>query len=67
MKARKTIVNFILIFAITLIVSAGVTFIWSLSFHPTTKVNWETSFQLAIILSIIITILDAKNQKLKKE
>ncbi len=66
MKATKIIVNFILFFAITLAVTAVVTYLWSLGFHPPAKVNWETSFQLAIILSIVISILDEKNQK-KKE
>lgn len=63
MKVIKTIVNFILFFAITLLVAAIVTYLWSLSFHPPAKINWETSFQLAIIISISMTIIDVKNKK----
>ena len=54
------VTGFILVFAITLLVSIVVTFIWSLVFHGAAIIDWETSFRFAIILGIILTIIDSR-------
>jgi len=59
-KFRKGLITFITMFIISLIVSIVVTFLWSLGFHETAEIDWETSFRLALILGIIITISDLR-------
>ncbi len=56
------VTGFILVFAITLLVSIGVTFLWSLVFHGVAIIDWETSFRFAIILGIILTIIDSRKK-----
>jgi hypothetical protein len=56
MNFKKTIVGFIRVFAISLVVTLGVTFLWNLVFHKVAKVDWETSFRFAILFGIILPI-----------
>jgi hypothetical protein len=60
MDIKKMATGFILVFAITLMVSIVVTFLWSLVFHGVAIIDWETSFRFAIILGIILTIIDSR-------
>lgn len=62
MNFKKGLISFFIGFGITLIVSVAVTFLWSLGFHETAKIDWETSFRLAIILGIISIIDKRKGQ-----
>ena len=62
MNFKKGIIRFFIGFGITLVVSVAVTYLWSLSFHETAKIDWETSFRLAIILGIISVIDQRKGQ-----
>lgn len=63
MNFKKTIIGFSKVFAISLLVTVGVTFLWNLVFHGVSKVDWETSFRFAILLGIILPIANAgKNQ-----
>jgi hypothetical protein len=63
MDMKKFFLGFIGYFSITLLVSIGVTFIWSLLFHSIATIDWETSFRLAIIFGIILPIIDARKKK----
>ncbi len=63
MKLKKLLIGFITYFLITLIMTIGVTYIWSLLFHKATSINWETSFRLAIILGIVFSIIEVKKKK----
>jgi hypothetical protein len=51
------------VFAISLLVTLGVTFLWSLIFHGVTTIDWETSFRFATLLGIILPILDSRKRK----
>jgi hypothetical protein len=62
MDFKKTIFAFIRTFAISLLVTIGVTFLWNLVFHRTTKVDWETSFRFAILLGIILPIANSRKK-----
>jgi hypothetical protein len=63
MNFKKTIIGFIRVFAISLLVTIGVTFLWNLVLHGAAKVDWETSFRFAILLGIILPIANTrKNQ-----
>ena len=63
MDLKKTIIGFIRVLAISLLVTIGVTFLWNLVFHGTTKVDWETSFRFAILLGIILPIANSRKNK----
>ena len=62
MNVKKWFWNFLLVFAVALAASIVVTFLWSLAFHETASIDWETSFQLAIILGIIIPLANIRNR-----
>ena len=60
MDFKKFVVGFIRVFAIALLVTVGVTFLWSLVFHGVAMIDWETSFRFAILFGIIFSILDSR-------
>ena len=60
---KKAIFGIIRTFAISLLVTIGVTFIWNLVFHGAAKVDWETSFRFAILLGIILPIASSRNRR----
>jgi hypothetical protein len=66
MDIKTFLLDFLLVFAITLVVSIIVTFLWSLAFHNLAVIDWETSFSLAIIIGIIIPIVNARDRKKAK-
>ena len=59
MDFKKIITTFITVFAISLLVTIGVTFLWGLVFHGVATIDWETSFRFALIFGIIFTITGA--------
>lgn len=63
MDLKKILLGFITFFSIILIVSIGVTYLWSLIFHNVATIDWETSFRLAIIFGIVLPIIDARKKK----
>jgi uncharacterized membrane protein YphA (DoxX/SURF4 family) len=58
MGLKTAIGAFTKIFAITLLVTCLVTFLWNLFFHGAGKIDWETSFLFAILFGITIPIVD---------
>ena len=54
---KKYITDFVLTFAVTLVVSAVVTYVYSLIAHGAGHVDWETAIRFAIILGIVLTWL----------
>ncbi len=65
MNFKKVLISFAIGFAITLFVSSLVTYLYSLGFHETAKIDWETSFRLAIILGIIFPVIEARERRSK--
>jgi len=63
MKLARVLTDAVTTFAITLAVSALVTFLWSLARHGAGAVDWETSSRLAIILGITLPWLHARERK----
>jgi len=55
MNIKKILINFVAVFALTLVVSAIVTFLWNLIRHGVGTTDWETAFRLAIIIGIVLT------------
>ena len=63
MEIKKLLIGFITYFSITLIVTTGVTYIWSLLFREIASIDWETSFRLAIVFGIVFSIIEVKKKK----
>jgi hypothetical protein len=56
MNAKKFLTDFVLTFAVALVVAVVVTFGWNLLVHGGSGVDWETSFRLALILGIVLPL-----------
>jgi hypothetical protein len=65
MDFKKLLINFITTFALTLVVTAIVTFLYSLIVHGAGIVDWETSFRFAIILGIVLSMTKGRESKEK--
>ncbi len=63
MDLKKLLLGFITFFTVTLIVSIGVTYLWSLIFHDVAAIDWETSFLFAIIFGVVFPLIDARKKK----
>ena len=55
MNIKKLVVEFATVFAVVLVITAIVTFLWNIFGHGASTVDWETSFRFAIIFGIILT------------
>jgi hypothetical protein len=62
MDFKKIAIEFITVFAITLLVCIGVTFLWNLVFHRVAIIDWETSFRFAILFGIIFPIINSRKR-----
>jgi hypothetical protein len=63
MNFAKFARNFAVTFAIVLVVSVIVTFLYSLIVHGAGVIDWETSFRLAIILGIVLAWIQQREKK----
>jgi hypothetical protein len=62
MSSKKIVVGFVTVFAISLLVTIAVTFLWSLVFHGVATIDWETSFRFAILLGIILPVIESRKK-----
>ena len=67
MSIKKLLIDAATMFALTLVVSVIVTFLYSLIVHGAGTIDWETSFRLAIILGILFPWMRARESKGKEE
>ncbi len=65
MDIKKLVVEFVTVFAISLVVTAIVTFLWNIIGHGASTIDWETSFRFAIIFGIILTWVKSREAKEK--
>jgi hypothetical protein len=65
MNIKKLVVEFGTVFAVTLVTTAIVTFLWNIIGHGESTIDWETSFRLAIIFGIILTWVKSRQNKEK--
>ena len=63
MNIKKLLVDFVTVFAVSLIVSVIVTFLMNLIVHGAGIVDWETSFRSAILFGIIFTWIGTRRRK----
>jgi hypothetical protein len=55
MNIKKLVVEFGTVFAVALVTTSIVTFLWNIIGHGESTLDWETSFRFAIIFGIILT------------
>ena len=65
MNIKKLVVEFVTVFAVALVTTATVTFLWNIIGHGASAVDWETSFRFAILFGIILTW--AKSRDIKEK
>ena len=65
MNIKKLLVDFVTVFAVSLIVSVVVTLLWNLIVHGAGTIDWETSFRFAILLGIIFSWIETRRRKEK--
>ena len=63
MNKGNWFVDFILIFIVTFIVTSAVTLLWSLFAHGGARVDWGTSFRMAIILGVVLPLVHRVGRK----
>lgn len=60
MNMRRWVVDVVIVFSVTLVVSMVVSVLWNLIAHKTTAIDWETSFRFAIVLAIIVPWIQSR-------
>jgi hypothetical protein len=65
MNIKKLVVEFVTVFAVALVTTAIVTFLWNIIGHGETTIDWETAFRTAIVLGIVLTWLESRESKEK--
>lgn len=60
MKIKRIIVDFLGTAALVFVVTAGVTYLYSLIVYGLGDIDWDTAFRLAIILGIVLTFTRIK-------
>ena len=65
MNIKKMVVEFVTVFAVVLVITAIVTFLWNIIGHGQSTIDWETSFRFAIIFGIILTWVKSREIKEK--
>ena len=53
MNIKKLLVDFVTVFAVSLIVSVIVTLLWNLIVHGASTIDWETSVRFAILFRVV--------------
>ena len=67
MKIKKLLVDFVSVFAVSLIVCASVTLLWNLIVHGASTIDWEASFRFAIVFGIILSWMETRRSKEKHQ
>jgi len=65
MNIKKLGVEFAIVFAVTMVTAALVTFLWNLIGHGKSDVDWESSFRFATIFGIVLTWVKSRETKEK--
>ena len=63
MNIKKLVAEFVTVFAVALVTTAIVTFLWNIIGRGESIIDWETSFRFAIIFGIILTWVKSREIK----
>ena len=61
MNIRRALADFVVVFTVSLIVSAAVTLLSNRIVHGINAIDWETSLRSAILFAIIFTWIGNRN------
>jgi hypothetical protein len=67
MNLKKLLVDFVTVFAASLIVSAIVTSLSNLIVHGVSIVDWEASFSFAVLFGIVLSWIGTRRCKCDKD
>jgi hypothetical protein len=62
MNIKRLLVDFVTVFAVTLILSVIVTVLWNLIVHGASTIDWETSVRFAILFGIILPWIETRRR-----
>jgi hypothetical protein len=65
MEAKRLVVDMVITSSAAFCVAAIVTYLYSLIAHGAGVVNWETAFELALVLGIVIPLAGGRDRKAK--
>jgi len=65
MNIKKLVVEFVTVFAVALVTTAIVTFLWNIIGHGESTIDWKTSLRFEIIFGIILTWTKSREIKEK--
>jgi hypothetical protein len=63
MNIKRSLTFFTAVFALSLVVTAGVTLLWNFVARGTISVDWETSIRFAIVFGIVFTWVESGRSK----
>jgi hypothetical protein len=63
MNSKRLAVEFVTVFAVALVTTAIVTFVWNIIGHGESAIDWETSFRFALIFGIVLTWAKSRENK----
>jgi hypothetical protein len=63
MSIKKLAVEFITVFAVALVITVIVTYLWNIIGHGESTIDWETSIRFAIIFGITLTWVKSREIK----
>jgi hypothetical protein len=63
MRTKKLAVEFITVFAVALVITVIVTYLWNIIGHGESTIDWETSIRFAIIFGITLTWVKSREIK----
>jgi uncharacterized membrane-anchored protein len=63
MSIKRVLIEGLSVFAVTLIVTGIVTFLWNFIGHGSSTIDWETSFRFAILFGIILPWIETRRSK----
>jgi hypothetical protein len=67
MNIKKSLSGFVTVFAVTLTVSAIVTWLWNFIVYGASTVDWGTSFGCATLFGIILSWIGTRTSKCGKD
>jgi hypothetical protein len=65
MNIKQLLVDFVTVFAVSLIVFVIVDLLWNLIVHRASTIDWEAPFRFAIIFGIIFSWIETRRSKEK--
>ena len=67
MEIKEFLIGFVTVFVVALVVTAIVTYLWSLIAHGAGEIDWGRSFRFAIIFGIVLGWVRMKARERKKK